>query len=500
MRGYLTAFTAMILAVLMPLWLLLIRGSQISGMKARAEMAMDTGMNSTLAEYHRQMLSYYDLFFLDTSYCTDTASSEKTAEHLKSFVEHNLEPVDDLISLLGQSFFGREEKHMSASNVSVGKIRYATDGRGSVLRSQILSYEWDLLGLSGLRESSGEKALKQWEESGAADLLDNQYAGTWSAAQQQLEPYHYGPQPEEEGKERPIALQNPADYLFQLSGKALIGLILGDTSKISAEEIDQTVLYTGRFSNTEKPLQKGNMLIPLWDPSLTDRLFLMEYFLHHFTAYQMDSELLSKHETRLNCQLEYLLCGNASDLANLEETVGKLLLIRQAINTAYLFTDGEKQQKLQTFATALATAASAVTLTPVPAEPIRISLTIAWGLMESIQDLKILCKGGKIALLKGNGTWRTDLGGIADPGGNLREDPGDEKGLTYRQYLCLLLLMQNEEQQMANCMDLMEMDIRMVKGNSAFRLDACADRIVADVTIGDNDTAFTLNRECGYEE
>ena len=42
MKGYLTAFTAMLLAVLLPLWLLLIEGSRISGMKARAEMVMDT--------------------------------------------------------------------------------------------------------------------------------------------------------------------------------------------------------------------------------------------------------------------------------------------------------------------------------------------------------------------------------------------------------------------------------------------------------------------------
>ena len=49
MKGYLTALTAMLLAVLLPLWLLLIEGSRISGMKARAEMVMDTGMAISVA-------------------------------------------------------------------------------------------------------------------------------------------------------------------------------------------------------------------------------------------------------------------------------------------------------------------------------------------------------------------------------------------------------------------------------------------------------------------
>ncbi|MCR4588945.1 MAG: DUF5702 domain-containing protein [Lachnospiraceae bacterium] len=501
MKGYLTAFTAMILAVLMPLWLLLIQGSQISGMKAKAEMVMDIGMNSVLAEYHREMLRDYDLFLLDTSYCSDLPTRAKTAEHLQSYLKKNLEPVDDLFSFLGLGFLGtKEAETMSASEVSVDMMRYATDGHASVLRSQILSYELDLLGLSGLEDTIGQQVADEWNNSGAEGLLENHHREDWNQAQQELQPYRYVNVPEEEGGGRKVALENPADYLFSLSGAALSGIILGNPENLSAAEQPIRELYSGRLSEKDPDVIYGDMPVPESNVKLAAKLFFLDYLLHHFHSYQMKEGSVPEHETRFACELEYILCGNASDKANLEETVGRMLMIRQAVNTAYLFTDANKQQQLEAAAKALAVAASAVTMSPVPSAPIKVSLTMAWGLLESIQDMKILCNGGKIALLKGNGVWRTDLGNLAHPGEGSGGDAGDEKGLTYEQYLCLLLLMQNDEEQMNHCIDVMELNIRMNKGNENFRMDACADRLLARARIGRGDTWFYIGREYGYEE
>ncbi|MCR5033326.1 MAG: DUF5702 domain-containing protein [Lachnospiraceae bacterium] len=494
MKGYLTALTAMLLAVLLPLWLLLIEGSRISGMKARAEMVMDTGMNSILAEYQREMLSYYDLFFFDTSYCSPLPSRAKTAEHLRSYLNKNLEPVEDLFSW---TLLAPTGGNMSATEVTIDEVRYAMDGAGAVLRDQILQYELDLWGIAGLVGTPEQKASKEWEDSGIEGMLDNHYDQLWKKAQEDLEPYRYGRASEEEGGGEIPALENPADYLFSLGGAAVIGMVLSDGTSVSEEDVYVDHYYSaGRAKKGTVIL--GNMEHPGWNGTMFSRLFILEYLTHHFTSYQTD-EKVPEHPSRLSCQLEYILAGKGSDKANLEETLGKLLAVRQAVNTAYLLTDSEKQGKLQVAASAIAVAASAITMSPVPTEPIKMSLTMAWGLLESIQDLKILCSGGKISLLKAQGKWRSDLDSIKNPGGSVHADPGDEHGLTYNQYVGILLLLQNETEQMGRVADLMEMDIRMTKGNEFFRIDACADRLVGRARIGREGTWFYIRREYGYE-
>ena len=49
---------------------------------------------------------------------------------------------------------------------------------------------------------------------------------------------------------------------------------------------------------------------------------------------------------RLRYQQEYILCGKESDRENLEGTAARLILIREASNCGYLFSDEEKMEAL----------------------------------------------------------------------------------------------------------------------------------------------------------
>ena len=89
-KGYITVFLSLSLALLLSLVFTVIEGARISAIRMKFECVADIGMNSVLAEYHRELLKQYDLLFVDTSYGGGTASIGNTEAHLRS-EEHTSE-------------------------------------------------------------------------------------------------------------------------------------------------------------------------------------------------------------------------------------------------------------------------------------------------------------------------------------------------------------------------------------------------------------------------
>lgn len=66
-RGYITVFLSLSLTLILSLVFTVIEGARISAIRMKFECVADIGMNSVLAEYHRELLKQYDLLFVDTS-------------------------------------------------------------------------------------------------------------------------------------------------------------------------------------------------------------------------------------------------------------------------------------------------------------------------------------------------------------------------------------------------------------------------------------------------
>ena len=81
-----TIYLALSLTAVLSLCVLLIEGARMNGARFMAEYSLDVGMNSVLAEYHKELLEQYDVFFVDTSYGTDLPSIYNTAEHLQKYI------------------------------------------------------------------------------------------------------------------------------------------------------------------------------------------------------------------------------------------------------------------------------------------------------------------------------------------------------------------------------------------------------------------------------
>lgn len=144
----------------------------------------------------------------------------------------------------------------------------------------------------------------------------------------------------------------------------------------------------------------------------------------------------------------------------------------------YLLSDGAKVAEAQ----ALATALTAVMLLPALAEPVKYTILFAWAYVESLQDVKTLFGGGRLPIFKTAADWKTGINCLKNVRGSLTEDSGGT-GLSYKEYLQIMVFLQDADTRTERAMDIMEMDIRRTPGNARFRLDGCFDVYQAHLEV-----------------
>jgi hypothetical protein len=180
----------------------------------------------------------------------------------------------------------------------------------------------------------------------------------------------------------------------------------------------------------------------------------------------------------LKYQIEYILAGKDTDWQNLEQVAKRLLRWREAANVLYILNDSGKIAEAEAMALAL----TAVTLCPELAEPVKYTILFAWAYVESLQDVKTLLRGGRVPLFKTASDWKTGINSIKNVRGSLTDDEGG-RGLNYKEYIQIMLLLENQETRTFRAMDIMEMDIRQTPGNGSFRLDGCFDTYQANISV-----------------
>lgn len=160
----------------------------------------------------------------------------------------------------------------------------------------------------------------------------------------------------------------------------------------------------------------------------------------------------------------------------------------------YILSDSAKVAAAQ----ALAAALSAVMLMPALMEPVKYLILFAWAFVESLQDVKTLFSGGRVPIFKTAADWKTGIGCLQNAKGSLTKNEGG-RGLNYKEYLQIMLFLQNAESRTERAMDIMEMDIRLTPGNAAFRIDACFDSFLAQTSVSSRfGYSYEMNRRYGF--
>ena len=265
-------------------------------------------------------------------------------------------------------------------------------------------------------------------------------------------------------EEEEVPIEDPAAHVNELRKSGILSLLADDSSKISNKKVhlEEYVSYRSDLIRGTGLLQEKAAADSFLGES-KEKILLNAYISQKYGCYGQEKE-----NAALSYQTEYLIGGKGSDVENLKAVAEKLLLIREASNAAYLYGDGAKRAEIA----AMAASVSAVTLAPYLQPLLETSILFAWAYIESIQDVKLLLAGGKVPLVKTASDWQTDLSSILHFAG-ASVDREEARGLSYRQYLSMLLLLKKEETLLFSMMDVMEMDIRKAIYHENFRMDGC---------------------------
>ena len=216
--------------------------------------------------------------------------------------------------------------------------------------------------------------------------------------------------------------------------KGVLSLVIKNTSNLSTASVKTSTLPSHTSISESKE-----------SSALYDKAVMGVYSNVYFGNY-----LDSKKKNVLKYGLEYLVAGKDSDKSNLASVVERLVAIRHLPNYACIINDAEKKAEIETIALSIASVTGLPFLEPIA----KVILTEAWVMAESINDVKILLSGEKLALVKSQATWRTSITKLGT-----NNTKGDDSGFKYEIYLGLLLMINKRENVVYRTMDLIQMNI-----------------------------------------
>lgn len=477
-NGYITVYLSLVTGILLSLLLTVTEGVRMHTIRTQTECVMDMAMDSALAEYHREMLEQYDLFFIDMSYGGKAPSFSNTEEHIRSYMNMNFRPFEVFTLPVGKDLTA-----LTAGSVQLQQASVASDEKGAVLKAQAIAYMKDKWGLSFLEQAAVNAGIIQ-----SGGFLESDVEQRRLETETQVkDAIRRKEQQEEEGWEGQN-LELPSDVVNQARQEGILRLAVENSSSLSAASLPVNNLYTHRNGTLEGTGLGSGVQTPA---SVADTCIFIRYIMEKCGNYREPKE-----DSAFAYQVEYLIQGKDNDLDNLRGTANKLLLVREAANMAYLYSDGGKQSEARSTALLI----TALLGLPELEEAVTQLILFAWGYAESVKDMRMLYDGEKVPVIKDGSTWHTPFSQLLTFRGHLSEYPGGQSGLGYEDYLQAFLFLEAQEKVTGRLMDVMEADIRQTKGNSCFRIDGCIDgmRAEAEVTSGYG-YRYSIARSYGYE-
>lgn len=477
-NGYITVYLSLVTGVMLSLILTVVEGVRLHTIRAQTECVMDMAMDSALAEYHRELLEQYDLFFIDMSYGGSSPSFANVEEHIRGYMNMNFQPfkIFDIPA-------GKDLTALNAGEVVLLEASAAPDDGGAVLKRQAVDFVKNRWGLNILNQAAVNAGMLE-----RGGYLDSDVEQRRTETEQQVKERILQKQQTEEEDWEGQNMELPSDVVNQARGEGILGLASSRPGELSRTSIPVQTLLSHRGSllqGTGLPEGKAKP-----DNIGENGLFLM-YIMEKCGFYGREKE-----HSSFSYQVEYILGGSGNDLDNLRAAANKILLVREAANTAYLFGDSAKREQARGTALLI----SSVLGLPELTEPVTALILFAWAYAESVRDLRILFDGEKVPLVKTAESWNTPYSQLLTFRGHLSEYTKGQSGMSYQDYLGAFLYLQSEETTLKRLMDVMEADIRMTPGNENFRMDGCVDAITAQASVESGyGRSFQITRAYRYE-
>lgn len=451
-KGVITVYVTLIFLLVVSLIFTVAESARVQSARMMLEVALDCAMESVAAGYQKELYEEYQLFFMDGSRGTGVLSTEKITGLVCEQLDYVFQP--DRETCLRHTDFYK----MGVGEMKVDKLALVTDDNGKVFRNGIVEAMKASLGIT-----AAEALASQYEW--AMDYVDESetYAKTESETKETLNQLQEEKNQVDLEKVEDAQLAqsqgNPMEEVEGIRSVGILGLVYPDSESLSQNWVDAQSLPSRR------ELYEGTGL-ENYEEHAISRVLFQQYLSKQFVC-----ALTGEEETHgsLQYELEYLLTGQEHDVDNLKGVVNRLLLLREGVNFAYLMTDQTKVMQAYEAAVLLVGYTGMVPLI----EATKYAILLSWAFGESIVDLKILLSGEKVVVVKDAATWKTSLENIGQVASMDVEALSDDGGISYKDYLNLLILVTNQDELAMRALDLVEVDVRQRTGNSHFRVDCC---------------------------
>ncbi len=466
-RGTITVFLSMILTIILSVIMSMTESAAYAAARMKCELATDMALESAFAEYNRELLDKYDLYFIDTSYGSNVPSIKELEEHIKDYVSYNIDPSKGTFSLIYPANF----TGLRQNELKVTEISYASDAAGRVFKRQAIQALEDMYGVTMAKNmvSKAQSTISDYEASGIEDEHPDEKR---REVEERLNGIDYK------------VPENPARNAFD-DRPGILNFVMR-TDGLSEKTIDTGEYISHRQTNKGTGLHGGQTDTE----SIISELMFDEYLLAKCTSYTDDHK-----DTGPDYELEYILYGRNTDKANLREAVERLLLLRYGADAAFIFSDPKRKETVKGIATVIAT----LLLVPEIAEPLTDLILLAWAYGESVSDVVRLMAGERVPLGKTEEDWKMPLWGLISLKTSAHPTGQTGSGFSYEDYLRVFLFFEDKTDKCMRSMDVIEMNLRQTEGNSGFRMDGCAEYVsIAVAMTCKGKYKLTIDRSMSY--
>ncbi len=486
-RGSITVFLALILSLVTALVCTGIESVRMAAARTQILNGADIGLYSLFGQFDREMLKDYDLFLLDGSCGEGSLDLASVYDNFSSYMKPVLKQNSQKLSVVQGGF---------------SAYRLLTDEGGEPFYNQVVQYMKETLGSQGVsllldkmkdRKEKTEQAEQAGQKAENGDIIENYDAemeennrkNEEALAEAEKNPEGGELEDEDNVTAPPQKVVNPISIIRRIRKMGILELVIPGSKGVSDGQVQAGSLLSRR----EK--QRG---MPMYEPEKTDTSYTSQILFQQYLMEKLGN-YTAPGKGGLKYQTEYILGGKTGDIENLKSVARRLLLIREGVNMVHLVSDGTKRAQ----AAGLAAAIASAFLIPPATGVIEAALLLCWAFGESILDVRELFDGGKVPLVKSAADWQLSLENLPELLNGLDSvRRGSEDGMSYEDYLQVLLLGVSREEKITRAMDMIELCVRE-KGRKNFRMDSCI--VAAEVSVdvkANKRKVFNVTRAYGY--
>ena len=413
-KGSITIFALLSMMLVASMLLALLEASRFHQIKGLANLQTQVALESVFAEYNTYLWEEYRIL---------ACSQKSVLEKVESYGNEQIVEKNE-----GINFF-----QFRVKDTELNGYTRLTDGDGTAFIQAAAAYMEDnflyetaknIYGqYEGIREIQSQSQYSFQDVANALNQLkDSQNQRTRKQSRNSV---------------------NILEWIQTIYNKGVLSLVLEEESAISEKSID----VTDKVSERKMP-ESYNPTIE--EVNWYTRVLFQQYMLTYLSNYRNDK----KHA--LDYEVEYVLMGKDSDIENLKGTITQLMTIRAVCNFLYLSNSVTRQEQAGGLAISIAGASA----NPILIEIVKTAIVTAWAFAESILDVRTLLSGGKISLLKSDNSWTLDIDAITKLEEDFLKAKNCNDGLEYKDYMGILLLLQDDNTMAMRVMDVQEETLR----------------------------------------